>query len=225
MIQSGLSSSVLAIIIVVLILLAVKEFVESMNDKQNAAIHREKIEEKVEEKVEELKEEIKEAKAERRDMLTWQNVTMGIMLVLAIVVVVLFSVGFYQGEKGKKLTSGFEYVTSAPGEVYKFSDPYIQPLYAGYKTNIGEPYVEPYIKEPFRKNIYDPYIEKLIIKPMKQRKRLEKQKREGFIDYTKKNKSNSSDFMSSYQKAKSQDEQLRISQLQNKVRSGQVIAK
>ena len=119
MIQSGLSSSVLAIVIVVLILLAVKEFVESMNDKQNAAIHREKIEEKVEEKVEELKEEIKEAKAERRDMLTWQNVTMGIMLVLAIVVVVLFSVGFYQGEKGKKLKSGFQYVISASGGVSK----------------------------------------------------------------------------------------------------------
>ena len=56
----------MAIVIVVLILLAVKEFVENRNDKQDAANHREKIEEKVEEKVEELKEEIKEAKGERR---------------------------------------------------------------------------------------------------------------------------------------------------------------
>ena len=133
MIQSGLSSSVLAIIIVVLILLAVKEFVESMNDKQDAANHREKIEEKVEEKVQELKEEMKEAKAERqsnyRDMLTWQNVTLSLFGVLVIVLVVLFTVGAYQGGKGKRLASGLEYLTSAPGEVYKFSSPYISDLF------------------------------------------------------------------------------------------------
>ena len=176
MIQSGLSSSVLAIIIVVLILLAVKEFVESMNDKQNAAIHREKIEEKVEEKVEELKEEIKEAKAERRDMLTWQNVTMGIMLVLAIVLVVLFSVGFYQGGEGKKLMSGFQYVTSAPGEVYKFSNPYIQDLYAGYKTHFGDPYVKP-LKTKISNKITEFKQNRRVAHEQKQKRRLaQKQK-------------------------------------------------
>lgn len=120
MIQSGLSSSVLAIVIVVLILLAVKEFVESMNDKQDAANHREKIEEKVEEKVEELKEEIKEAKGERRDMLTWQNVTMGIIGVLVIVAIVLFVIAYNKSTQTSRLQAAKQAFGKLPGTAREY---------------------------------------------------------------------------------------------------------
>ena len=103
MIQSGLSSSVLAIIIVVLILLSVKEFVESMNDKQDASNQRHKNEEKIEE----LKEKIQEAKAERqsnyRDMLTWQNVTISFIGVLVIVAIVLFVIAYRSSTSNSRL--------------------------------------------------------------------------------------------------------------------------
>lgn len=131
MIQSGLSSSVLAIVIVVLILLAVKEFVESMNDKQDAANHREKIEEKVEEKVEELKEEIKEAKGERRDMLTWQNVTMGIIGVLVIVAIVLFVIA-YKGVENRDSKTKYTIAKQAFGKLPGTAKQYVYDRPTGY---------------------------------------------------------------------------------------------
>lgn len=138
MIQSGLSSSVLAIIIVVLILLAVKEFVESMNDKQDAANHREKIEEKVDEKVEELKEQMKEAKAERqsnyRDMLTWQNVTLSLFGVLVILLVVLFVINYNNSQITSRLGAATQAFFKIPGTAVDYV---VSPAISGVSKVVG----------------------------------------------------------------------------------------
>jgi hypothetical protein len=84
-----LSSSLLIVVIVVLGILALKEFVETMNQEQEAAMQREKNKETIKE----LKEEMKESKRkqeETKDYLTMTNLRIGLGSVALIVLLVLF---------------------------------------------------------------------------------------------------------------------------------------